>query len=146
MHKMECALREDPETAPPEILDRRLHNIRSSALALQKYKEKLPPKKVTEYEVLLRDWFGLTEDQELTALHLQEADEIESRLPNPKYISGATLVLESLNNSDEAIEVFVREWREFFLETMDPRFLPAGWDVGSPVQSDRKDKDETHTD
>jgi hypothetical protein len=151
----------DPETAQPEIIDKRVHQVRSSATAMLKWRDKLPRDKISEYESLLCEFYGLSQSQQqdvpndandddddvplLTTAQLQAASELESRSPNPKYISGPTLVMESLKNNnsngtwnDEAIATFVREWRSFFFETMQPQFLPTGWSVESPVQCDSR--------
>ena len=56
---MEDALRHDPATAALEILDQRMHRIRSAATALIKWRSKLPDKRIAEYESLLREWYGL---------------------------------------------------------------------------------------
>jgi hypothetical protein len=59
----------------------------------------------------------------LKAAQLQTASELESRLPNPKYISGPTLVMESFN--EEAMADFVRGWRYYFFDSMQTQFLPT---------------------
>jgi hypothetical protein len=154
MQRIEDDLRTDPDTAAPELIDKRVHQIRSSATALLKFKDKLPLERIAEYESLLREWYELPQPQPqetvqddatiatdapptLTTAQLQTASELESRRPNPKYISGPTLVMESFKNDDEAMADFVREWRSFFFESMQPQFLPTGWSVDSPVVCDR---------
>jgi hypothetical protein len=163
MKKIEDALRTDPETAPPELLDKRVHQIQSSAKALLHFKDKMPLDRIAAYESLLCEWYELPQPQEtetstgnsdddtaattttapttLTTAQLQTASELESRRPNPKFISGPTLVMESLKNDDEAMGAFVREWRSFFFDTMQPQFLPTGWSVDSPVQCDTRKAD-----
>lgn len=152
MRLIEQALRgADPDnTAVPVLVDGRLQNVRSGANALLKWKNQLPAARVREYEALLRDWFSLADDDddavddpaEITVEQLQTASEIESRLPNPKYISGPALVMESLKGGSDSddniilIAAFVREWRAHFLDTMQPQYLPAGWSIESPVQCD----------
>jgi hypothetical protein len=161
MQRIEDDLRTDPDTAAPELIDKRVHQIRSSATALLKFKDKLPLERIAEYEALLCEWYGLPQPQPqetaigtdddtatavapipapptpLTTAQLQTASDLESRRPNPKYISGPTLVMDSFNNDDEAMADFVREWRSFFFESMQPQFLPTGWSVDSPVVCDR---------
>jgi hypothetical protein len=147
--QMEDALRSDPATAAAQTVDGRLQRIRSAATALLKWKEQLPPARIHEYQVLLQEYYygmeGSAEQQLLllTVEQLQAASEIESRLPNPKYVSGADLVVIELlqsnnddNDNDQAIRDFVMEWRQHFVDTLQPQFLPAGWSVDSPVQCD----------
>src|SRR5262249_18809287 len=35
------------------------------------------------------------------------------------------------------VQAFTRRWREHFLRTMQPRFLPAHWDVDRPAHRER---------
>ena len=46
----------------------------------------------------------------------------------------------------EALERFVREWRSNFLETMEPRYLPAHWDVNSRVVNSSAGPASNHSD
>jgi hypothetical protein len=159
MQRIEDDLRTDPDTAAPELIDKRVHQIRSSATALLRFRNKLPLDRIAEYESLLCEWYGLPQPQPagtandgddpaatittaappaLTTAQLQTASELESRRPNPKYISGPTLVMESFNNDDEKMADFVREWRSFFFDSMQPQFLPTGWSVDSPVVCDSR--------
>jgi hypothetical protein len=152
--RMERKLRVDPETEPPQIVNRQLHHIQSSAQALLKWKDKLPAHRIVEYQNLLVDWFHLDSIDALTDQHLTQASQIEARRPNPKYIPGPMLVMEhmvrqssssssldSSSTSDMRIAQFVRDWRLHFLQTMQPRFLPVGWSVDSPVQCDDRPQD-----
>jgi len=135
MQLLEDELRDDPNTAFPHFVDRRLHSLRSSAHALLKWKNRLPFAKIQEYEAVLREWSGLPPDQELSTVHLEQASQLEERLPNPEYIPGPHLVIESLKD-DSAIEAFVHDWRAHFVDSLQPRYLPAGWSVKSPVMCD----------
>ena len=67
---------------------------------------------------------------------LCELANLEPERKNPKYIPLANLVVQNLCQSDEAISKFIISWREFFVETLRPRHLPAGWSVHSPVAVD----------
>jgi hypothetical protein len=124
MQRTDDALRTDPETAPPELIDKRVQ-VRSIATALLKWKHHLPVDRIAEYESLLCEWYELPQPQPqqtvtgtandvdddtatatttsittagsptlTTTAQLQLASELESHRPNPKYISGPTLVME----------------------------------------------------
>jgi hypothetical protein len=133
--QMEAPLRKDPETAFSAIPNSELYHVRSCALALHRNANRLPPAKLQEYKALVRAHYNLGEDEDLTAELIQSASKIESHEPNPKYIPGPELVAETLT-SDEAIADFIRDWRDHFLATMQPRYLPKGWSVDSPVHCD----------
>jgi hypothetical protein len=138
--QMEAPLRKDPQTALSAIPNSELYHVRSCALALYRSADRLPPAKLQEYEALVRSHYKLGEDEDLTAELIQSASEIETHEPNPKYIPGPELVAETLTN-DEEIADFIRDWRDHFLVTMQPRYLPKGWSVDSPVHSDYQGDD-----
>jgi exonuclease 3'-5' domain-containing protein 2 len=131
----------DKSTAEPFVWNRDLYTIKSRALALLRHSVKptLPSSKVIEYQTMMRQHCTLSKEDALTEEILRPLTELEVQTPNPKYIPGANLVVETLT-SDEAIEDFIRDWREHFLEASAPRFLPHGWDVDSPVHSDIREE------
>jgi hypothetical protein len=140
MNRLEESLRTDPSTAAVTITDHHLQRVKSVALALSRQIDRLPPDRVREYQSLVRQQLQIHQDQALTQQELQQALQLECRLPNPNYASGATLVVESLvkhqQSPEEAhgrIADFVRDWRHFFVESLQPRHLPAGWSINSPV-------------
>ena len=134
--EMEASLRHDPETANAVIPNKELHHVKSKALALLKSGDKLPVEIRNQYEALLIEHNKLSTDQELTEAILQKNCEIDTHLPNPKFISGSVLVVGNLKNDEQLIEEFVRNWRKYFVETMLPRFLPKGWTIMNPVHCD----------
>lgn len=138
MRQLEKSLRTDPTTESPHVIDGRLKKIVTSAQALMKYKHKLPPERIEEYVGLLKQYWQVSE---LTNGILQKSTLVEFQHPNPYYISGPQLVIDSLLKSDgdsdhEKLQEFIRSWRRSFQQRMHPQFLPAGWSVESPVQSD----------
>ena len=56
--------------------------------------------------------------------------------PNPNYVPIQDLVLHHKLQTDNDIRQFVMEWRQFFVDTLQPRYLPVGWNVTSPVEID----------
>ena len=89
---------------------------------------------------------------------LEIASMLQCRSPNPHYVSGAELVVNALKTKpavnkdnggsaddyvfdEEALAKFVRDWRRLFLDEIHPQFLPNGWSVDAPVQSDHRQRD-----
>ena len=134
MKFLERQCRTDPTTAIPHFVDRELYKVKSCALALLRWRHKLPPSNIEEYESLIRDHFDIPPTQELTTSTLEEATEIETSHPNPHYIPASDIIVASLCRDDAAIEVFVKGWRKHFVETMEPQYLPKGWSVNSSVE------------
>jgi hypothetical protein len=63
------------------------------------------------------------------------AENLMVNRPNPNYVPITTLVVESLQ-TDQDISNFIRSWRTLFVEILQPRYLPGGWSVESPVEND----------
>ena len=61
---------------------------------------------------------------------------IVTEQPNPNYVPIQDLVLHHKLQTDNDIRQFVMEWRQFFVDTLQPRYLPVGWNVTSPVEID----------
>ena len=71
---------------------------------------------------------------------------VKYRTKNPNYIPGAEIVIQSLNGEDRRIELFIREWRTFFIETVHPQHMPLGWKVDNPVVCGSRDTDDDEND
>ena len=128
----------------PVIDDAYLGHVRSCALALVKYKDTLPCERVNRYEQVVRDYLiSVSTEKEdddnketflvLTRSHLQKACSIKYRIKNPNYISGSVLVVQSLQGDACRIEQFIIEWRKHFMDTVQPKFMPTGWQINNPV-------------
>ena len=135
--ELEQNLRKDPSTAKKVIPSKELYHVRSCALALINHGDKLPAAKQEEYTTLIRGHHKLNDGEELTKELLQDTIDMEFTIPNENYIGGAELVIGALNEDDEKIADFIRDWRYHFLETAQPRYLPIGWEIDSPVHCDR---------
>jgi len=151
----ELRLKLGPEyNVSPVIEDSHLANIRSCAIALAKWKDKMPREKVDRYDTVIREYLAsictneeetndiLNTKKELTKSQLQAACGVKYRVKNPNYVPGANIVVQSLQD-DKAIEQFILDWRNHFLDTVQPRFMPNGWRVDNPVAcGTRSDWDE----
>ena len=144
---------DDVDTTLPVLIDAHLYQLRSQALALLRWKHKIPPNKVQEYERFVRQHLAKNntnnnnnhdDDDDrndtlvLTPSLLQQTiDEASAyKVPNPHYIPGAQRVMQSLQTHDD-IRRFIIDWRRFFVETLQPRHMPQGWRIDSPVTSDK---------
>jgi len=152
---LERQCRKDPNTAIPHFLDRKLNKVKSCASALLQYRRKLPTATIIEYEQLVRDHYfpqqssattGSGDNEELlTPSLLETAMNLETTFPNPNYIPTSEIVVASFCTNDAEIETFVRDWRQHFVDTMQPEHLPKGWHVDSSVEcvsADRKGQSE----
>ncbi|KAL3935504.1 MAG: hypothetical protein SGBAC_008991 [Bacillariaceae sp.] len=137
--ELEGTLRKDPSTAQKVIPSKELYHVRSCALAILNHGDKLPPLKMEEYKKVIRRHRKHLDEQEeeVSKEILQEAIDMEFTIPNENFIPGAQLVIDDLNEDDDKIADFIQDWRFHFLETAQPRYLPIGWEVDSPVHCDR---------
>lgn len=136
MSELEDNLRKDPATAKPNFRDERLCKVKSWGRALLKHQDRLPDDKVALYREFLKAYYGLSEPGPIPVEYLQKAVSIDPNIKNPNYVSGSDLIIQSLKDSDQITE-FIKLWRRHFVDTHQPRFLPTGWAIDSPVQSHR---------
>jgi hypothetical protein len=137
----------------PVIDDQHLHHVRSCAIALVKWKKNMPHEKVESHERVVREYLAsiatradskdslLNKEEELTKFQLQSACGVNYRVKNPEYVSGSELVVQSMNGDPKTIEQFIVGWRNHFVDTVRPKFMPLGWSVDSPVVCGRNNVD-----
>jgi hypothetical protein len=140
-------------------MDTYLYQVRSYAMALHKRKGQLPKETISKYETTVKEFLRRKEQSMgnekekpcvddaassdstsnilstdiLTPALLQQAMDIPYCMDNPNYIPGPQLVIQELNQDDAKIEDFIKDWRRHFLRVAQPRFLPVGWSIHSPV-------------
>lgn len=133
-NQLEDSLRTDPATASRNHIDPHQQHVRSAALALLRWKAKLPESRIVDYEATVRQHLGVPSDCILSPEQLQQAIDVNYTVENPNYISGAELVVNHLmQGGHDRIADFIKEWRSFFLKTVQPRHLPRGWRVDAQV-------------
>ncbi|MEW5308485.1 MAG: hypothetical protein WDW38_000441 [Sanguina aurantia] len=112
--------------------DEDVGKARSAARALIKSQGRIPPDRQAALMLVLQQHFGAEAvDDDM----LQRAAEEDPRIPNSDWSSHAEVVVAALTGPD-TIDVFVRGWRQHFLDTMLPSHLPLHWSVASRVCMD----------
>lgn len=119
-------------------VDHELYKMRSSAMALMNWRQKLPLSQIAHHESNVKLYFDKNEtfSGAITKEQLQKVIHVDYRIQNPNYIPGPELVVNSLVNNHEAMSDFIKGWREFFLDTIHPRHLPKGWSIHYPITCD----------
>ncbi len=137
-------------TAMSHFIDPHLTKVQSCALALLRYQQQMPRERIQEYEQFLsqhvvhqqnRGEAPASETIFLTNEQLEILSQTDVMVVNEHYIPGANLVMAALT-SDQQITDFILDWRHFFVEHMQPQYLPIGWSIDSPVVSDSRAKNE----
>ncbi|XP_042186301.1 exonuclease 3'-5' domain-containing protein 2 [Oncorhynchus tshawytscha] len=110
-----------------EDSDRR--RVRSAARALLTVGAGLPEARRDELQKVIRCFFNNT-DLELTPETLQSAADLETRIFNESYIPhGLKVVKATAEQGLKGLIELERRWRQHFLSTMTPRYLPSLWSV-----------------
>ena len=98
----------------------------SFARALLRHGERIPPARHEEMLRTIAEWAG---KEPLTDGDIQDIARLESNADGSKIEHGEHVIAHT-----EDVQEFIRRWREHFLRTMQPRFLPAQWDVDRPAR------------
>jgi len=124
------------DTVHPYFIDHDLQLVRSASLALLRWGTQLPSERAEECTRVVAKYFNI-DPSSVTEAELQNGASLSYRRVNPKFISGPERVVAALQDDPILIARFVKMWRQYFLDTMRPKYLPIGWNVNSPVQCDR---------
>ncbi|KAH8346684.1 hypothetical protein KR084_008072 [Drosophila pseudotakahashii] len=109
--------RDDPE----------LKRVQSAGKALLYHGAKIPAAKVAEMQRTLLDYY--TDQTEVTENLLRQAASVEYRVENVDYCQHGECVVQQYRDNFGGLVELERLWREHFLHTMQPRFLPELWNV-----------------
>ncbi|XP_045561857.1 exonuclease 3'-5' domain-containing protein 2 isoform X1 [Salmo salar] len=110
-----------------EDSDRR--RVRSAARALLTVGDGLPGARRDELQKIIRCFFNDT-DVELTPETLQRAASLETRIFNESYVPhGLKVVQATAEQGLKGLMELEGRWRQHFLSTMTPRYLPPLWSV-----------------
>lgn len=105
---------------PTEQL-RQVWRVRSWAATLLKHGHLIPPSRKTELLAFVREHLKKNDvtESDLEFLSNQKITEV------PEYTSFSKLVAENVDNYDD----FAKKWREHFVQTMNPQFMPEVWQI-----------------
>lgn len=121
----ECNAPVESGPAAKVVLDHDLQKIRSAGRALKLNKLSIPQDRVSQLENVLCSHFGV---EELTEDLIEQAAEIDARHTSADYVPHAKQVVRHMV-SNGGLLAFQARWRQHFLDTMKPQFLPAFWSV-----------------
>ena len=127
---------DNDDTVHPYFIDPDLQQVRSASLALLRWGTQLPSERAEDCTRVVAEYFKI-DPSSVTEAVLQKGASLSFRRVNPKFISGPERVVWALRDDPILIARFVKMWRQYFLDTMRPKYLPTGWNVNSPVQCDR---------
>ena len=142
----------------PVIEDAHKYHVRSAAIALVKWRDKMPDDKVSSHEKDVREYLAsickneeetdaiFNGTEELTKQQLQTACSVNYRIKNPDFVTGSEVVVRSLKGDAKMIEEFIIDWRRHFIATVNPQHMPTGWRIENPVVCGRGKDDDSGAD
>ncbi|KAK7110101.1 exonuclease 3'-5' domain-containing protein 2-like [Littorina saxatilis] len=105
--------------------DHDLQQVKSAGRALKFNRDKIPEARVQQLEKVLFDFYGVPE---ITDDLVDMAAVLDIKQENDDYIIHAKKVVEHSAENGGLLE-FQATWRRHFVNTMQPKFLPAFWSV-----------------
>ncbi|BFF88978.1 exonuclease 3'-5' domain-containing protein 2 [Drosophila madeirensis] len=108
-------------------IDPELKRVKSAAKALLFNGRRIPAQKLEEMRRTLLDFYK--DHTEVTEQLLREASEVEYRMENEDYCQHGEKVVQMYRHEFGGLIELERMWREHFLHTMKPQFLPDLWNV-----------------
>jgi hypothetical protein len=105
--------------------DRRSSRAVSLARALRRDGERIPPARRQEMLRVIGEWLGKAPSD----ADVEAAAGLEATSEGELLAEHGRAVVAAAGD----VQAFLRRWREHFLNTMQPRFMPEHWDVDRPA-------------
>lgn len=112
----------DPEAK--DIIDTSCKSVRNAARALLRHRGSLPEARALEYQQTLQQFFGC---EAVTEEQMEEAANMEVKVYKNNQQEHGQAVVEAYKKV--GLSKLEQRWRQYFLDTMNPRFLPECWSV-----------------
>ena len=107
------------------IEDPERKKVKSAAKALNYAGNKLPHDRSQQLMLIVQTHFNTSE---LTPEMITEAATMETRKENSNFVSHGQEVVKKVREEGKLLE-FEKTWRQHFLDTMRPQYLPPLWSV-----------------
>jgi len=113
-------------------LNQRLEALKRAARALLDSRHTMPAERIAHLESKVIEYFGLQETESLSPDVLERATNLKIRISKENYVPHGLKVVrhfEEKHTKQEGLLVLERLWREHFLSSMKPKYLPHLWSV-----------------
>lgn len=101
--------------------------VKMAARALLNHAEQIPLERRKYLETLVLNHFKESED--INWDMIREASELHTREPNENYCTHGEKVVQKFQTDFGGLKELEKLWRQHFLNTMEPKYLPPLWDV-----------------
>ena len=108
---------------PRLVEDPELRKVKSAAKALSHAGNKIPEDRRQELSLIVQKHFSASA---LTPEMISQAATIETHKENANFVSHGFVVVKKVCAEGKLLE-FEKRWREHFVNTMQPKFLPPLW-------------------
>eukprot|EP00753_Platysulcus_tardus_P008263 PLAT15858.1.p1 GENE.PLAT15858.1~~PLAT15858.1.p1 ORF type:complete len:741 (-),score=251.82 PLAT15858.1:83-2305(-) len=122
---------------PKHFTDTEKQRVQSAAQTLLRQKGKLPEHRVEAMMKILREYFDVEGD--VTNEQLQMAVRLRVKYENPDYESHSEAVMRIVMSAPDmkaAVQQFVEDWRQAFVDGCCPAYPQTGWRIDYPVFRD----------
>ena len=122
------------ETISPEDEEYN-RKFRTIALAknIIKYGESIPTKRLSELEQKIKSVFNIPNITKSELKKLIKETKLEPGLYRLSQKSNWDKAVKNHLKTHDAIDIFIKRWRQHFVDTMKPQFLPDFWSVDMPI-------------
>lgn len=104
--------------------DKSLKSVRYAAGALLRSRDEIPEKRIVELENIIKNFYNI---EEITQEHLEKAYNMDVKIWNDDYQAHGYKVFKAYEKI--GLVKLEQRWREFFLSSMEPKFMPNCWSV-----------------
>uniref|UniRef100_A0A1A9ZM47 Exonuclease 3'-5' domain-containing protein 2 n=1 Tax=Glossina pallidipes TaxID=7398 RepID=A0A1A9ZM47_GLOPL len=104
-----------------------LRQVKMAARALLNHAEQIPLERRKYLETLILNHFKESED--INWDMIREASELHTREPNENCCTHGEKVVQKFQTDFGGLKELEKLWRQHFLNTMEPKYLPPLWDV-----------------
>jgi len=109
----------------------------SSANTLVRHREKIPPERQEILWERIEAYFGYRPTIEVLIPLVSEWSQEREEQP-VNFTRGCQVAKKIEEAGQQSVEAFSQRWRQHFVDSMMPKFLPVGWRVDKELSSDKR--------
>lgn len=101
-----------------------------SACAILKHGNRMPKDRMVELKARIATFLRRS-DQDISIEDIKAVSKMKVLTKPEDYVVASRKVVDKLTNYDD----FARRWRQHFIATMNPKYVPPAWDVNKKIYS-----------
>jgi rubredoxin len=116
-------------------IDKFIYRVRGAARTLKKHEDKLPSNVREDLWQTLETHLGRARST-ITRQDMKEAGDAQPFVKTETYASHGMMIVRQLKD----VWAFIEMWRQHFIDSMDPQYMPPGWTVDHKVRHNERKK------